>query len=231
MTTAISGNLEQVRQTILNSPQLQPLGSRGTVNAPGALSVAAQSNIIMPQKTAQLPSIAQILSVNQYPLPDAFTIQVASAAGGGAVATRVFLLQQDSLNDITNNGSGAASITYTYQDGFAGRNLSQIVGNARNGMGAICYGFSIRMTVTATNAGDAAGLAAANPSFRTFDAFGTFLPLNVSGTMNQERGDFDTSIMVWRTAQNLSLFTQLSFVIPVGDTATVTIYTTPDFKL
>jgi len=231
MQTAISGNLEQVRQTILSTPQLQPNGGRGIVNGPASLSVASQSNILVPQKTTQLPSVAQILSVNQYPLPDAFTVQVASAAGGGAVATRVFLLQQATLNDITNNGSGAASITYTYQDGFAGRNVSNIVGNARNGMGAICFGFSIRMNVTAGGAGDAAGLAAVNASFRTFDAYGTFIPLNVSATENQERGDFDTSIMVWRCAQNLSLFTQLSFVMPVADTATVTIYTTPDFKL
>jgi hypothetical protein len=214
-------------QSLVNNPQTPPTKDPIYMNQQ---YTKASANIVLPQMNHVLPDPSQVASANVYSLPDTVTIQVASAAGAGAVATRVYVTQQDVLNNITDNGSGGGSLTYTYQDGFGGRVVSRLLGNARAGMGAICYGFYIRFDVTG-GAGDAAGLAAANPYFASYNSFGNFTPLNASFATNNTRKDFDTSLTVIQCVQNMSFLTQLSFVIPVGDTATVMLYLTNNFSI
>lgn len=192
-------------------------------------SCSSKSNILIPSGDYDIKGVAELMSVNQYPLPDASTISVSSAGGMSAAPTVVYLLNNASLNDIDDNGSGAASITYSYQDGFGGKLLSDIIGGDRAKRGAICYGFSIRMNVTSGGAGDPANLALTNPFFETFNTFGRSNSLDVASTFGQGRSDFDSSIMVWRCYQNFGNFVQFGFTMPVADTATVTLYWTPNF--
>jgi len=207
--------------------QLMRTASQAGVQAQTAIN----SGLIVPHLSAPLHTQEQLTMANVFPIPESITIQIASAVGAGSAPTQSFVLNQDLLNNIQDNGSGPGSIVYTYQDGFAGNVVNSLFSLARAGVGVVCYGFAVRMNVTATGAGDAAGLAACNPFFVSFNAFGRGINNDTNITQDQTRSDFDTSIGVFRTIQNLARFTQLGLIVPVGDTVTITIYTTPNFKL
>ena len=207
---------------IPSTGQLQ-MGSSAMTNAPSA---SRPVNILVPQGTHTFSTPATQMSANNYPLPPSITIVVASATAAGALATRVAVFNQDLLSNVTNNGSGAGSITYTYSDGFSGNVVNNLLSNARAGVGAICYGVALRMNVTSSKAGDPSGLAVANSQFITYNALGGQTTLNFNLTSYQQRSDYDTSIEVIPCIQNITRFVQYSFVIPAGDTATITFYFT-----
>lgn len=174
---------------------------------------------------------AMKISANQNAVPRSTTITVTSVAAAGAAPTVVYLLNQNSLNNIVNNGSGAGSITYTYQDGFGGNNLSQILAFARYGVGMTCFGGYIRMmTNTTPPQGDPSGLDATNPAFLFFNTYGRSTPSDINIADDQTRADQDTSIEVFTCMQNITTSVQFSFLMPVGDTATVTLYFNPYFR-
>lgn len=194
-------------------------------------SQATNRGIIIPQAGHTFASASEQISANIFPIPNSITISVASATGAGAAATRVGLFNQDIFGTVSNNGSGAGSITYTYQDGTTtGALVSAILTQARAAVGTICYGVATRMLVTSSKAGDATGLANANGAFYAYNAFGASIPLNLNMSSDQGRQDYDSSIEVIPLVQNISRFVQYSFVLPVGDTATLTFYFTPNFR-
>jgi hypothetical protein len=192
---------------------------------------SAGRNLILPQSDANLPNTQSVLAANQYPLPDSVTISVASAAGSGAAPVTVYLINEQANglgNQVTDNGSGAGSVTYAYQDNFGGKLLSSLLRDARTGMGAICYGIAIRMNITSGGAGDPAGLATANPFFIIYNALGRSNSTDFNSTDGQNRSQYDDSIQVWNCIQNVGSFVQLGFTIPVADTATITLYFNPN---
>ena len=164
-------------------------------------------------------------AANVYPLPDSISISINSPAGGGAVPTRIYLLNQSYLLNEINNGSGT-DITYIFSDGFTGRVLSSLIDQARAGVGAICFGVAIRLIETATGNADATGLENCAPFFQYNDCQNNFFskPLNVEGSYS--RKDKDLSIVVIPCKSNINSVCQFSFIIPPGDDATVTFYFT-----
>lgn len=218
------------------NPQTITISQAKEVNTHSANMALADSKandkpkptIMLPQADHQPENTDQYISSNVYPLPQSITITVQSNAGAGALNTRCYLLNPDLANNPTNNGSGADSIVTTYQDGFAGKIVSNLLKFARAGMGAICYGVAVRMTTNA-GVGNAAGLNASNPVFYTYNALGSSvaLPMNVSS--NQQRSDFDTSIEVLPCVINIGAFVQFSLIVPVSNTATITMYFTKNF--
>ncbi len=194
-------------------------------------------HIIPAQLDHVLTDVGDIMSANQTAIPSSFAVNVVSAAGAGAVSTQAVILNPDVLAPNTNNGSGAVSLTYSYQDGLtfptssaAGLVLSNLLSFARLGVGAITYGFSIRMITTATGAGNPSGLALTTPFWGLKNFAGLFIPTSVNMTADQTRGDFDTSIEVIRAVQNVQRTVGLGFTMPVANTATITVYTVPNFK-
>lgn len=192
-------------------------------------SIKAGVQIAVPQSQHAFDSVEETMSANVFPLPKDAVVSVVSDAGEGAIATRIYLLNQATLNNIENNGKGAASIHYTYQDGFAGRVLSNLLSLSRAGVGAICFGVSIRLIVTSTGGDDANGLAQCNPKFYTNNTAGSTVNLDITAAGNQTRKDNDKSIGVYPVVQNISVATQFSMVISPDRTATVTFYFHPDF--
>jgi len=222
-----NGTRMSSRQESLSSAPM-PMGE----TRPMSQAQAPQITIKVPGISSQLHTQEDFDSANLYLLPANFTVTAVSNVGAGAAATRVYLLQQDYLNNITTNGSGASSITYSYTDGFSGRNISRAVANARAGVGAISYGTQLTFNNTATGAADVANLNSANAYFATFDP-STGQPstnkVNTSG--DQSRSDTNFGLSVTRDIQNLSCETQLSFVLNVGVTATATFYLTETFRM
>jgi hypothetical protein len=86
------------------------------------------------------------------------------------------------------------------------------------------------MITTATGAGNPAGLGLTAPFWAMTNAFGRPTPIGqTSSTYGQGRGDFDTSIEVFRQVMNITRTTNLNFMMPTLNTATVTVYTVPNF--
>lgn len=186
------------------------------------------SSLRIPQIDAVLKDEKELTSGNLYPLPTSFTVSVSSASGGST--TRVYLLQQSTLNNITSNG--ATAITYSYTDGFSGRNISNAVALARGGVGALCYGCQLTFNITSTGAADVAGLNNANAYWATFDpATGQPMTDLVNTAANQSRSDTNFALSVDIGVVNLSSMKQLSFLLSSGSTATATFYLTSDFRL
>lgn len=204
-------------------------GANGARPAP-ATNSSRPPNIQVAQAYHTFDDPALHAAANTFPLPPSTTTRVVSNAGAGAVATRVYVFNNDVANNITNNGSGVASITYVYQDGFTGTVTSQLFGLTRAGVGAICYGMAVRINITATGAGNPAALATMSPGFFQYNAYGFPIPLNINPTADQTRDDFDTSIEVMPVVVNFSRFTQASIIAEVANTHTITLYFTPNFK-
>lgn len=202
-----------------------PLAAQG-------IGMPAPNNIMIPQKGHEFDSLQEVAGVNIYPLPPNVTVQVAATALGGSAAIRVFILNQfgTPFNNITNNGGGAGTVTYAYSDGFSGSVTDKVLGNARQGMGAICYGVAMRMVVTATKAGDPTSLNASNPRFDIYNPYGSTIPTNFNVTSDQTRGDFDNSVEVMPCLQNIPAFCQFSFIQPTGGTTTVVFNLTNNFR-
>ena len=188
----------------------------------------APANIAIPQFNHFFTDPTDHKNANTSMLEDAYTIQVVSAKGAGTIAaTKTFLLNRDlnGLNNITNNGSGAASITYTEQDGSTlGGIGSAIIALSRAGVGGVCYGLEVRSTV------GSASLSSLNLTWVTFDFFGNPVPRSFNTAKNTTRKDFDTTVIIIPMVQNITRTTQLQFTTPlVADTLTFTFFFTPNF--
>lgn len=219
-------------------------GSSPLSSAPGCMPAAPPDcnsqpfskplNVMPAQWDHYFSDMRSFQSANVYPYPDSITVIVDSinAGGGGPGANvDVFLFNQDELNDVTDNGTGANSVQYTYQDNARGKVISRIITGARAGLGLICYGIAIRMQITSSGNGDASGVAATNPRFGVDNGMGDFIPLNFNTTSNQTRKDEDTSLIVIPCIQNITSVTQLKLRMKYLDTATVTVYFTPDYTI
>lgn len=198
-----------------------------------------KGNVMIPGSNVNLPTPAEFFSANTNVIPSSFSVGVTSASGTSAAATRVYILNETAAglnNQVTNNGSGASSITYSYTDGFGGRVISRALGQSRMGIGEVCKGVAIRVNNASTGAGLPTSLANTNPYFAVFNFFNTPIALNVNVNAMQKRTDQDTSIEVVRITQNLTAFTQFTFVADAsgtsyGTTTTVTFYLTDNFSV
>lgn len=187
-------------------------------------------NVRSPQTSVEVVNVDDLNAINTFPVSRSFTVQVVSAGAAGAVDTTIFLLNETSAglnNAVTNNGSGANSISYTYPDGFGGRAISKLLSSGRLSMGLVCVAVSMRFTGTGLTSANA--LAAANAVFITNGFFSSSPQTNpFDMATRQFRPDQDTTIEAMPCLWNILATTQLRFLMP-GDatnsrTANVTFY-------
>lgn len=163
------------------------------------------------------------------PTLNAMTQTVASATGGGAAAITAYFLNEDVFNATpTNNGSGALSVTKTYGDGWSGGGYNRYAYLQSQDNGIQCYGLTLVYTITSSGAQDSSALATANPTWLMANLVGNRqVPVGIvlqAGTRNTQ---FQAGTMTVRFRFNLSALNQLSYNVPVGDTASLTIMTQP----
>lgn len=184
----------------------------------GATIIPSGSNITVPA--------SQLADINRYPDYSVVTVTIASATGMGAVPTRVVVFNDspaDLDNTVDDNGSGAASITYTYSDNFGGRLISRILSASRAGMGAVFYKLQMRC-VDDSNVGNPAALGLAAPYWLQYTQYGNIGSIQeYNMSEDQNRPDNDTSIEVVTGKFNVTSFSQFSTVVSVG-TTTLTFY-------
>ena len=81
------------------------------------------------------------------------SVTVSSNAGGGAAATDVYIFNNTGLTALdTDNGSGAASIAYSWGDGRSGKGYERAFSSYNQGNGVGMKGFTLQVTNFTTGA-------------------------------------------------------------------------------
>lgn len=158
---------------------------------------------------------------------------VTSTAGGGAVETTIYLWNNDYQN-VTDNGSGANSITYNYEDGFAGVLTSRRIYQANMGQGQVLYGGYIECF--AAGVADPTGLSNAEPAVINYVGRGSLaVPTVIEVDDNFSRADNSTGIGVFTCEQPFDIGTQFQLNIngAAGTTYVINVklYFYPNFKI
>lgn len=209
-------------QPFQQANQNNPYSSMGNMNNGNAL---VRGLNFMPE------NVSEAIAINGYPLARSITVNITSTLGVGSIDTtvRIFNEQGNSLNNaVTDNGSGAGSIVSTYQDGNGGRQTSQLLSNARYGLGMVCIGVALRFTnVTTPASSTAAQLANSSPVFITRSMFAASpLTLPFDPATMQFRPDNTENIEYMPCRWNITNCTQFEFLMPGAAAITFSSQTT-----
>jgi hypothetical protein len=159
--------------------------------------------------------------VDARPSQTIFTI--ASASGGGAGTVTAYVFNEDFLNATpTNNGSGAGSVVSSYNDGFAGRLISQIT-SAKGDAGLRAKQIQLTFTDNATGLQDKASLQASNPTFTTYNGDNSsmpqIIPIQSAGSPAYQQSGF----LIVNIDLGIKRYSQFSFLVPAGKTASLVV--------
>lgn len=155
-------------------------------------------------------------------VPDSYQYKNVNGSASGAAAITAYAFNEDSYNaTVTNNGSGASTVTNTYADGWSGNGYNKQIASANAGRGVLCQGITMIYQVTSGSAQDAAGLASSNLQMLNFTLVGTS-SATVPSPLNQgfNYGQYQIGTMTVVKRMFISCVTQFSYVVPVGDTVT-----------
>jgi len=172
--------------------------------------------------------------VSLQPVVRSTKVTITSTAGVGAAETTIYLWNNDYLQNVDDNGSGAASITYNYEDGFTGTLTSRMIQMANNAQGQVLYGGYIECY--AAGVADPTGLSDSEPQLLQYTGRGTSaVPTIIEVDDNFSRSDNSTGIGVFTCEQPFNQSTQLELKIngAAGTTYSITVklYFFPNFKI
>lgn len=208
---------------------IQVKGNTPAKPAPTYNQASNQFNANQDKANANTPMIDESGEANFKPKLPAMTQTIASAAGVGATAITAFFMNEDVFNPTpTENGSGAGTVTNSYGDGWdgGGYNRYAYLEGAQNGIP--CYGLTLTYTVTSSGAQDGSALALANPTWLQANLVGNRqIPVGLVLAAGVRNTQYQSGIMTVRFRFNMSALNQLSYSVPAGDTASLTIMTQP----
>lgn len=217
-TVAASGTTTTSAEHVLSnglSLVAHPLNYDLPSTGPGA-KAGALSQIKIPHMDQGFDTPEEATKGNKYPTARSTTVTTLSKGGAEAAAeTLVTNWNPDIFTPPTTNGSGANSITYTYQDKANGILASEILSRARMNLGAVCFGVQQRFLIASggSPAADTNGLANANGNWQTYTIFGNPTPDEFDESSDQSRSDFDLGITVLPCVQNLARQVNYQFYI------------------
>lgn len=192
-------------------------------------TTATQSYVNQSKANANIPMVDVAGEANYRPQPNAMTQTIVSNAGVGGTAITAYFMNEDVYNATpTNNGSGALSVSNSYGDGWTGGGYNRFGYLEAGQNGIACFGLTIVYTVIATSAQDASALPLANPTWRMANLVGNAqLPVGIVLAAGQRNTQFQAGTMTVRFRFNLGPMNQLSYSVPVGDTCSLTVMTSP----
>ncbi|HYD20025.1 MAG TPA: hypothetical protein VEB40_01020 [Flavipsychrobacter sp.] len=167
--------------------------------------------------------------INMLPNVPAMTQVIVSNAGGGAVAKTVYFLNEDIFNATPgNNGSGEASISNTYGDGWSGNGYNQLAKALSAQNGIKCYGLTLSFVTTSTGNENSSGLATAQPTWLMASMVGSSqIPKGFVLNAGKRNTQYLSGTMTISGVFFMNSLCQLSYVVPAGNTVTLTVLTSP----
>jgi len=161
------------------------------------------------------------------PVPVAMSQTIASATGTGATAVTAYFGNEPYFNSTpTTNGSGAGSVTNTYGDGWSGKGYNQLFNAITRGVR--CYGLTISFITTSTGAQNPSGLNTAATTLLVADLVGANqIPKGIVLNAGARNTQYLSGTMTVIYQFNINCLTQLSYSVPVGNTVSLTLLSTP----
>lgn len=163
---------------------------------------------------------------NLSPIPPAMTQVVASSQGPGpghSASITAYFLNESSFNSTpTDNGSGVATVTNTYGDGWSGKGYNQIANNR----GIKCYGFTLQYVITSSGAQSAAALNGSGITLLVSSLVGANqIPKGFVLSAGARNTQYLPGEMTVRYSFCLNSLSQISYIVPVLNTATLVVLT------
>lgn len=213
---------------LISSAGQAPAGVSPSVNSPQivALPTAPQPSVMQANPAVYQPTsfVYDIFAV-----PPTMTFTAASNNGASAVTTTIYIFNNSSVGGmnlaVTNNGSGAGSITNTYGDGFSGKMYDRGVSSWNAGRGIGIKGFLLQSTTTSTGAQYATAFNTLLFQINNANFQGTTIPnsIDVSSGINNQM--YLSGTLSIRQAWYLNSANQISCALPVNTTFAYTFYT------
>jgi len=193
---------------------------------PNAMAQAIASGMAMQANTANSLVLGDA-PFDMLPIPPAFTQTIISNTGAGANAITAYFGNEPFFNATpTNNGSGAASVVNTYGDGWSGKGYNQLISALERGVRF--YGFTLSYITTSTGAQNPAGLTTANTTILVADLVGANqIPKGIVINAGLRNTQYQQGTMTVQYTFNLNTLCQFSYSVPVGNTASLTLLTSP----
>lgn len=176
-------------------------------------------------------------NANKEFMPEHFSVRITSdstaGVSGTGVATRIYLFNQDYLDNIVGNGrldgsGNPVGITYQWQDGRSGSSISRGLRRARAMKGKEIFGYSIRTVKRADQTASPTSLGIASPTWYYEDLVGNKVPYS-DNIVNPfpTRADQDFSLGVVTCLNNVNEGCQFSFVQDVDVITEIIFHTIP----
>lgn len=165
-------------------------------------------------------------SIQGVKVPTSLTVSITSGEAIGAVPTTLNLFNDAVFsNQVTNNGSGANSITYNWGDNTTnGRLYTELCRLMNNGMGVGIKGFNIACTF-ANGTSNQQFFSTANVTTLLNTLRGNFIPREISVEDAVRNTAFNSGLLTVVQPMMLNTLMQLTLEIPVGNIVTLTVFT------
>jgi len=165
-------------------------------------------------------------SIQGVKVPTSLTVSITSGEGVNAVATTLNLFNDAVFgNQVTNNGSGANTITYNWGDNTSnGKYYTELCRLMNNGMGIGIRGFNIACTFL-NGTSNQQFFSTANVTTLLNTLRGNFIPREVSVEDAVRNTAFNSGLLTVVQPIMLNTLMQLTLEIPVGNIVTLTMFT------
>lgn len=165
-------------------------------------------------------------SIQGVKVPTSLTVSITSGEAANAVPTTLNLFNDAVFgNQVSNNGSGANTITYNWGDNTSnGKYYTELCRLMNNGMGIGIRGFNIACTFL-NGTSNQQFFSTANVTTLLNTLRGNFIPREVSVEDAVRNTAFNSGLLTVVQPIMLNTLMQLTLEIPVGNIVTLTMFT------
>lgn len=195
-----------------------------TLNTPVVNQALALANAMNSQAGTSDLSQGQILNTTPS-IPSSLTLTISSNNGDGALTKTVNVFNNSFLTQaLTDNGSGAASISYTWGDGFSGTVYEQMF-KFNGGQGILISGFTIISTNFTTGAQIATPFNTINMTLLAQNGNGASIPYNIKLAEALRNTQYQNGMLTPVVPFYINPLSQLQLSIPANTTIAFTFFT------
>lgn len=169
-------------------------------------------------------SQGQVMNVN--PVPTSFNVTTSSNNGAGAATVTQYLFNESVLNAAkTTNGSGAASIVNTYNDGFSGKVYDQLFKTMNTGQGILMKGLTIQITGYTSGSQIASPFATLAFNVITANGMGSTIPVPIDFSEALRATNFQSGTLTILRPFFFNALSQVQLQLPKDTVISLTLFT------